>query len=225
VAAAVAASVAIGVVTALLWPQSDPMERRLAAVLTIMVAAVAVVAVTRGWHRTALQGPSTWRRTALLLVPAIVALAPRATGFDLPATRALAVLVVGYAATGVFEEVWHRGVVLDVLRQKGLRRSALIGGVLFGLSHLANVAFGQGLFVSLAQAVGATLFGIGYGILRWRTAAVWLLVPIHAIGDLLLHITNLTGGALWAVMVAHDAIVLLWGLWCLRGANDDVTAA
>jgi hypothetical protein len=87
------------------------------------------------------------------------------------------------------------------------------------------VAFGQGLFVSLAQAVGATCFGIGYGIMRWRTAAVWLLVPIHAIGDLLLHITNLTGGALWAVMVAHDTIVLLWGLWCLRGAKDDVTAA
>jgi hypothetical protein len=27
------------------------------------------------------------------------------------------------------------------------------------------------------------------------------------------------------VMVAHDTIVLLWGLWCLRGAKDDVTAA
>jgi hypothetical protein len=60
-------------------------------------------------------------------VPAVVALAPLALGLDLPAARTLAVLCVGYAATGVFEEVWHRGVVLDVLRHQGLRRSAVIG--------------------------------------------------------------------------------------------------
>jgi membrane protease YdiL (CAAX protease family) len=187
----------------------------------VAAAAVIVVARARAWHATAAAGPTSWRDTRLLIVPALVALAPLATGLDMPATSTGAVLVVGYAATGVFEELWHRGVVLDALRPVGLRRAAFIGGALFGVSHLTNVAFGQPLAISLAQSVGAFCFGVGFSILRWRTNAVWLLAAIHAIGDLMFHITNLHGGALWGVLVGHDIAMLLWGLWCLRGLQHD----
>lgn len=195
--------------------------RRLVAVLVLAVAAVVVVARARAWHATAAAGPASWRDTRLLIVPMLVALAPLGTGLDMPATSTVAVLVIGYAATGVFEEVWHRGVVLDALRPVGLRRAAVIGGALFGASHLTNAAFGQPLAISLAQSVGAFCFGVGFSILRWRTNAVWLLVAIHAVGDLMFQITNLHGGALWGVLVGHDIAMLLWGLWCLRSLERD----
>ncbi len=152
-----------------------------------------------------------------------MALAPLVTGLRVPAVGVLATLVAGYVATGVFEELWHRGVVLDSLRAVGLRRSAVIGGAFFAVSHLANIAFGQAVMVSLAQAVGAFCFGIGFSILRWRTNAVWLLVGVHAVGDLMFKITNLHGGTLWLFLVGHDAVMLLWGLWCLGGMDDDVS--
>ena len=217
-------AVTIGVAGERLAPgggDTGALIRRLVAVLVIGAAAVIVVARAKAWRASAAAGPASWRDTRLLLVPALVALAPLATGLDMPATSTVAVLVMGYTATGIFEEVWHRGVVLDALRPVGLRRAAVIGGALFGASHLTNVAFGQPLAVSLAQSVGAFCFGVGFSILRWRTNAVWLLVAIHAVGDLMFQITNLHGGALWGVLVGHDIAMLLWGLWCLRGLQRD----
>lgn len=217
-------AVTIGVAGERLAPgggDTGALIRRLVAVLVVAAAAVIVVARARSWRMTAAAGPASWRDTRLLLVPALVAVAPLATGLDMPATSTVAVLVIGYAATGLFEELWHRGVVLDALRPAGLCRAAVIGGALFGASHLTNVAFGQPLAVSLAQSVGAFCFGVGFSILRWRTNAVWLLIVIHAVGDLMFQITNLHGGALWGVLVGHDIAMLLWGLWCLRGLERD----
>ncbi|MFZ0159789.1 MAG: CPBP family intramembrane glutamic endopeptidase [Kineosporiaceae bacterium] len=225
VAATTIASLVVAGVMAALAPGSATDIRRLVAVLVVAALAVAVVVVTGGWHRTATRGPAGWRHLGLLAVPLLVALAPAVLGFDLPATGTLAVLVAGYAATGVYEEVWHRGVVLDVLRQQGLRRSAVIGGAFFGAAHLTNVAFGQAVAVSAAQAFGAFCFGIGFSVLRWRTGAVWVLAAIHALGDLMLKITGLHGGLMWAFLVGHDTLMLLWGLWCLRGADNDVVDA
>ena len=198
----------------------DPLTWRLVAVVVMMTGALLAVTQARAWRRTGSAGPSTWRREGLLVIPALVALAPLVTGIDLPAASTLGILIAGYAATGVFEEIWHRGVIQDTLRGLGLRRAAVIGGALFALSHLANIAFGQSVAVSLAQAVGAFCFGVGFSILRWRTNAVWLLVAIHAVGDLLFKITGLHGGLLWGFLIAHDTAMLLWALWCLRGVPD-----
>lgn len=219
--ASVIVTVVIGVVGDLMIPGGDDAEltRRLIAVLVVAGAALLVVARADAWRRTASAGASTWRDVGLLTVPAAIALAPALTGFDIPGAGTLTVLVVGYAATGIFEEVWHRGVILDTLRPVGMRSAAVIGGALFGVAHLANIAFGQPVVVSLAQSVGAFCFGVGFSVLRWRTNAVWLLVAIHAVGDLMFKITNLHGGALWGFLVGHDIAMMLWGLWCLRALD------
>ncbi|WP_372595205.1 lysostaphin resistance A-like protein [Actinotalea sp.] len=226
VGAPVLVTVGIGLVGAAAGDGSDASQLRwrLLAVLVVAAAALLVVARAHAWERTGAAGPASWRRPGLLAVPALVALAPLVTGVDLPGTGTLAVLLAGYVATGVFEEIWHRGVVLDTLRSLGLRRSAVIGGALFAVSHLANIAFGQSPAVSLAQAVGAFCFGVGFSVLRWRTHAIWLLAGVHAVGDLMFKITNLHGGALWGFLVGHDIAMLAWGLWCLRGAADEVSA-
>lgn len=226
VAVAAALTVLIGFLSVLLLPgtgEDAVLQRRLAAV--VVVAILALITLTRAgaWQRTGAAGPMTWRHTSVLIVPLLIALAPLVTGLDVPDADLMATLVAGYVATGVFEELWHRGVVLDSLRAVGLRRSAVIGGAFFAASHLANIAFGQAVMVSLTQAVGAFCFGIGFSIFRWRTNAVWLLVGIHATGDLMFKITNLHGGTLWLFLVGHDILMLLWGLWCLRGLTDDIS--
>jgi hypothetical protein len=112
----------IGVVGRLLVGHPDDeavLLLRLLSVLVVAAGALLVVARAGAWRRTGAAGPATWRHVRLLAVPAVIALAPVVTGFALPATDALFVLALGYAATGLFEELWHRGVVLDVLRPLG----------------------------------------------------------------------------------------------------------
>ncbi len=136
-----------------------------------------------------------------------------------PAT--LAALTVGYLATGVYEELWFRGVMLRSALPLGPVRAAALTAVLFGAAHLINVAFGANLAITLAQAVGAAAGGFGYAILRQRTNAVWALAAIHVGSDLLLHTTGLHGGALWIVLVGHDVALFVIGLLAVRGLRRD----
>ncbi len=230
---AAAAAVAGQWLSGVLAPHADPMTRRL--VIVVALAAAALLWSYRiGWSRVAAGGPSSWSNLRLLSVPAAVALVPLLWGWAPPTAGALAVLVVGYAATGIYEELWFRGIMLRAARTLGPVRAATATAVLFGVSHLTNVVFGQNVWVTASQAVGATAFGFGYAILRWRTNAVWLLVAVHAVGDLLFHTTGLYGAALALVLVGHDLLVFVWGLLLVRGTppllpatphSDDVLMA
>jgi len=202
-------------VVELVAPGSDPLLRRLPVVLALL--AMALVVVRRiGWRRVGAGAPATWRRTSLLVAPAIVALVPLAWGWA-PDRATLPALVVGYMATGLYEELWFRGVMLRSALPLGPVRSAALTAVLFGAAHLGNVAFGADLAVTVAQVVGATAGGFGYAILRQRTDAVWALAIIHFGSDLLLHTTGLHGGALWGVLVGHDVALFAIGLLAVRG--------
>ncbi|MBI1351760.1 MAG: CPBP family intramembrane metalloprotease [Actinomycetales bacterium] len=196
-------------------PESDPVLRRLPVVLALLLMSV-VVARRIGWREIAAGGPSTWRSLGLLVAPTVVALVPLAWGWQ-PENGTLAALTVGYLATGIYEELWYRGIMLRAALPLGPVRAAALTAVLFGAAHLANVAFGANIAVTLAQAVGATAGGFGYAILRQRTNAVWALAALHFASDLLLHTTGLHGAAMWIVLVGHDVALFAIGLLAIRG--------
>ncbi len=214
-ALAVGVTVAGALVVELAAPESDPLLRRLPVVLVLLAMAL-VVARRIGWRQLAAGGPSTWRSMRLLLVPLAITLVPLAWGWS-PDPSTVLLLVIGYAATGAFEELWYRGVVLRAALPLGAVRGAVVSSVLFGAAHLSNIAFGASPAVTAAQAVGSAAGGFGYAVLRQRTDAVGALAFLHALSDLLLHTTGLSGGALWFVLVGHDVALFAWGLVCLRG--------
>ncbi len=199
----------------LVAPESDQLLRRLPVVLVLLVMSL-VVARRIGWSAIAAGSPATWRQTGWLTAPVLVALVPLAWGWS-PDPSTLVVLTLGYAATGIYEELWFRGVVLRAALPLGPGRAAALTAVVFGAAHLANILFGQNVAVSAAQAVGAAAFGFGYAVLRLRTNALWVLAGTHAVGDLLLHTTGLHGGALWGVMIGQDLVLFVVGLVALRG--------
>jgi membrane protease YdiL (CAAX protease family) len=213
-AVSVAVTAAGSLVMELVAPESDQLLRRLPVVLVLLVLSL-LVARRVGWRAVAAGGPSTWRQTPWLVAPAAVALVPLAWGWA-PDPATLAALVVGYAATGVYEELWFRGLALRAALPLGPGRAAALTALVFGAVHLANVLFGQNPAVTAAQAVGAACFGFGYAVLRLRTNALWVLAATHAVFDLLLHTTGLHGGALWTVMVGQDLVVLVVGLVAFR---------
>lgn len=201
-------------VVELVAPESDPLLRRLPVVLLLLLTSL-VVARRIGWRQVAAGGARTWHDLRLLAVPLGIALVPLAWGWA-PEAGTLLALVVGYAATGAFEELWYRGIVLRAALPLGPVRAATVSAVLFGSAHLANIAFGASPAITAAQAVGSAAGGFGYAVLRLRTNAVWALAFIHGLGDLLLHTTGLRGGALWAVLVGHDVALFVWGLVVAR---------
>lgn len=109
-AVSVGATLAGGLLLAWVAPHSDETLRRLVVVLLLLVLSLAV-ARRVGWSSLAAAGPSTWRTRRWLVVPVTLALVPLAWGWS-PEPSTLLVLTVGYIATGVYEELWFRGVVL-----------------------------------------------------------------------------------------------------------------
>ena len=215
------AGLAIGVtavgslVVELVAPDSDQLLRRLPVVLVLLATSLVVTRRT-GWAAVGAGRPSTWREVGWLTAPVLVALIPLAWGWA-PNPSTLLALAVGYAATGVYEELWFRGVMLRAALPLGPGRAAALTAAVFGASHLANILFGQNIAITAAQAVGAAAFGFGYAVLRLRTNALWVLVGTHGVLDLLLHTTRLHGAALWGVMVGQDLVLLVVGLVALRG--------
>ncbi len=180
-------------------------------VLTVLVLAVAPR--FGSWRDLGVTTPSQWRERWLLVVPTMLAVSPLVLGVAPISTGRLAFLGLGYALTGVVEELMWRGIVQRVLGPLGNARAVLITAALFGTAHLANLVYRDSAVLVLAQAWGAFCFGVGYGALRARTATIVPLVVLHFVTDLAAAI-----GAVPAipVLVAQDVVLLALGLWLLH---------
>lgn len=210
-AATAAATICTALLLGALAPGLEPMQQRLVAVVALAVAATGYVAARS--RETLAPGRVSW---ALLAVPAAVALVPLAGGLKNPGMTATVLIVGGYLATGVYEELWFRGVVLKALSSWAPLRAAGLSSVLFGLAHLSNIAFGANPAVTAAQVVGASCFGFGLAALRLRGAGIWPLVAIHAVSDIALQLGDISTAWRWGIMVGGDVILLAFGLVLLR---------
>jgi len=195
----------------------DSLYRRLAGVLVLAAMAVTVAAATRF--------PFTWpvRSGPLLVLPAVLAVLPFFAGVQAVETTVLTAILIGEAATGVFEELWFRGLTLSALGDWSPMRATMTVSALFGLSHLANIAYGADPAVTAAQVVGAFTFGVGYAALRLRTIALWPLMILHALTDISLAIGNVTGGMKWGIMIVSDTVLLIYGIILLRNLPPGIT--
>ncbi|GAA2392373.1 CPBP family intramembrane glutamic endopeptidase [Dactylosporangium salmoneum] len=214
-AADIVLTVAGALAAAALFPGASSWATRLAVVLLLAAAVTALLAATNGWRTAGFT--AAVREPRLLWLPAVIALVPLAGGVHLPGAGLLAVLVVGYAATGFVEEALFRGAILGTLRPAGAWPAVLISSALFAVAHLPNMLFGQAPAITVAQAVGTFCFGVGYAALRLRTGSVWPLMVLHFLTDLLLRVDALPAWAHWTAMVGGDTVLLIYGLLLMRG--------
>lgn len=199
-----------------LAPGMEPLQQRLIAVLVLAAFAAITMAVTRRDLLT-----SGRLHPVLLIIPLLVALAPFVPGIKDVGAEAGSTLLIGYLATGIYEELWFRGLVLDSLSAWTPVKAALVSSVLFGVTHLVNIAFGANPAVTAAQVVGATCFGIGVAALRLRGVSMWPLIIIHALTDIALQVGDVTSTWRWVLMIGGDTILLTYGLQILRKAHPN----
>ncbi|MDQ0769413.1 membrane protease YdiL (CAAX protease family) [Pseudarthrobacter defluvii] len=207
-------TIAAALVIQWLAPGMEPMQQRFIAVLALAAFAVITVAVTRRDLLT-----SGRLHPVLLILPLLVSLAPFAGGIKDISPQAGTTVVIGYLATGVYEELWFRGLVLNSLAQWTPVKAALVSSTLFGLTHLSNIAFGANPAITAAQVIGATCFGIGLAALRLRGVSLWPLIIIHALTDIALQVGDVTSTWRWILMIGGDIILLAYGLRILRKAS------
>lgn len=120
-------------------------------------------------------------------------------------------------AAGFNEEIWYRGLILALLRPRGVRRAIIVMSSLFGVLHLAN-AFNQGvsvLYLALQVAL-AIVFGFVAAEVYEVVGSLWPVILWHAAFDASSYLTGdaITTPALLAlgvelvVMLAYG--VVLW---------------
>lgn len=161
--------------------------------LVVVPALFAAVILTRlGWWRlVGFTSPRDWRASPVV-VPLMLTLALPAVGLSahglMPTTAMILALQVGFMLIDVsMEEVIYRGVVLEALRPHGLFWQIGLSSVLFGLSHADN------FFLPGSDPVGvwyqmfeAVLIGVLFAAARLRLNAIWPLIAVHAVYDLML---------------------------------------
>jgi membrane protease YdiL (CAAX protease family) len=204
------------------WPDSSGRLRALGFIAVLTVVVVASVARHGAWRELGVVPPRKWRRPALLVVPALLAVSPLVGGIRPLSAGTWAVLVAGYALTGVTEELLWRGWVLRFLEPLGLTRAVLVGSALFGCAHLTNLLYRDSPALVLAQGWGAFCFGVGYAALRGRTGTLVPLMDHHFVTDL----AALVGGLpTIPVLVAQDVVLLGLGLLLTRRPRAHVSPA
>jgi uncharacterized protein len=214
----VAVTLAAALLLTWLAPEMDPLQQRFIAVLALALLACLIV-----WRMNKALLTSGRLRPLLLAAPLLVIAAPFAAGIKDVGAGTGWLLVLGYLATGVYEELWFRGLVLDSLTLWTPVRAALLSSALFGATHLTNIAFGANPAITAAQVVGATCFGVGMAGLRLRGVALWPLVILHALADIALAIGDLNGPWRWILMIGGDTFLLIFGLLILRRTTSQPT--
>jgi uncharacterized protein (TIGR03086 family) len=208
-AAALAVTAGGGLLSRTYLPGVDGTIRALLVVEVMFALALLTAPFVGSWRQLGVTRPAEWRHQRLLVLPLVLGACPLALGVRPVGADLLLVLAVGYALTGVVEELVWRGMALRLLAPLGVRRAVVAGAALFGTAHLANVFFRDSTGLVLAQAWGAFCFGVAYGAVRVRTRTIVPLMALHALTDLAAAVGNLPT---IPVLVAEDAVLLAYGI-------------
>jgi membrane protease YdiL (CAAX protease family) len=168
-------------------------------------AAIAVKANTGVGRR-----PTTgWIRLSL---PLLAAGSPFLLfGYNLDARSVVPLLVVGVPLISLNEELFFRGVLLDLLKPFAWRRAVLWSSVAFGASHVVNLVAGAYPPFIAMQVAATTAGGVALAAIRIRTGSLWPALFVHLVIDLIA-VSTLTGAA-------TTSPILLPVLFIWLGAN------
>ena len=103
--------------------------------------------------------------------------------FDYSITNVLVVFLFAFSI-GLNEELFSRGLVLEVLKPIGIHKAIVFSSVHFGLLHLSNYFAGQAFGVTVAQIISASAFGFMCGAILTYTQNLWIPVLIHTFTNL-----------------------------------------
>ncbi|MFD3450373.1 CPBP family intramembrane glutamic endopeptidase [Microbacteriaceae bacterium 4G12] len=75
-------------------------------------------------------------------------------------------------AVGFAEEIYFRSLILKTLEGKGVKKAIIISSIIFGITHLGNLAGGANISHTIIQVVFAFAFGIVFAEIFYLTKSL-----------------------------------------------------
>ena len=140
----------------------------------------------------------------------LIALSPFAAGVDwkggAPFLFANLFLTLGI---GMAEEIFFRGIICGLWLKHGTVKAMMISSILFGLSHILNMAGGAELGETLLQICFALVYGMVFALIFAESGSIIPCVLLHALHDFCSFISGEASAQFEIFLGAVQFIVLL----------------
>jgi hypothetical protein len=133
------------------------------------------------------------------------------------------ILLFFTTAVGFNEEIYFRGLILKLIREKGIKKAIIWSSVIFGILHLANSLNGKNALYLILQVMFAFLVGIVLAEVVCITKSLWAVIIWHAVHDYIATITSDTLDTLALIVLAIQVGILLVYSICIwkRSSADN----
>ncbi len=119
------------------------------------------------------------------------------------------ILIMFTVFVGISEELFFRGIILNILKENGVRFSIYVSSILFAILHLTNAAGGSSLNYVLLQVGFALLFGIVAAQITVITKSIIPAIIWHFSHDFIAFVTGNELNQLTIVLLVIQCTVLL----------------
>lgn len=153
-----------------------PIVEELIRNLLLAIFIVIFMIIKKLWPKIGLNLPNKWIDKKLLLFPACYAFVNINIIFnkmDHPLNSILFIALL-CLLIGFFEEVFFRGILLEVFKKYSILNRVFLSSIIFGFAHLGGLSL-----YNIQQVVYATFIGIGFAAVRLRTRTITPLILIH----------------------------------------------
>lgn len=86
-------------------------------------------------------------------------------------------------AVGFAEEIYFRSLILKTLEGEGVKKAIIISSVIFGITHLGNLAGGANISYTIIQVVYAFAFGVVFAEIFYLTKSLIPVILWHFLHD------------------------------------------
>lgn len=86
-------------------------------------------------------------------------------------------------SVGMAEELYFRGIICNLWLKKGVVTGMLVSAILFGVSHLLNLAGGASIFATILQICFAFTYGLVFALLFTLGKSLIPCILLHALHD------------------------------------------
>lgn len=86
-------------------------------------------------------------------------------------------------AVGFAEEIYFRSLILKTLEGEGVKKAIIISSVIFGITHLGNLAGGANIPYTIIQVVYAFAFGVVFAEIFYLTKSLIPVILWHFLHD------------------------------------------
>lgn len=126
-------------------------------------------------------------------------------------------------AVGFTEELYFRGIIVDILKRKGIVTVIFLSSVLFSIGHLANLLAGAPLNETILQVIFAFLFGVVAVQITLATNSFLIPAIWHTLHNFIASITASNDGSESMIISGLQGVILLvYGIYLWKKKPDQL---